>query len=79
MSESEDSNLDALNEDAGLSPMDQDSIQMHEVFLSLMRAGFTERQALTLVGMIVVEADEGSFYSVDIDVDDSEDEDGKED
>lgn len=58
MADKEEPNFEALENELGLSPMDQDAVQMHELFRSLLKAGFRERQALILVAMIVNEAQE---------------------
>jgi len=51
-------NLDDL-EFEGMTPLDQDAANMHEMFESLQRAGFTERQALQLVAFLVEESGTG--------------------
>jgi hypothetical protein len=51
-------NLDDL-EFEGMTPLDQDAATMHEMFESLQRAGFTERQALQLVAFLVEESGNG--------------------
>jgi hypothetical protein len=61
MSEDDDmpeDNLDDL-EFEGMTPLDQDAANMHEMFESLQRAGFTERQALQLVAFLVEESGNG--------------------
>ena len=40
-----------------LSPLEQDAANMHEMFIALGKAGFTESQALKLVAMLVEESD----------------------
>jgi hypothetical protein len=63
-----------FEEELNLSPLDEDAFQMFELFNSLLRAGFRERQALTLVAMIVNDANESEFfYSA---VEDDEDDEG---
>ena len=57
MDEPED-NLDDL-EFEGMTPLDQDAANMHEMFESLQRAGFSERQALQLVAFLVEESGNG--------------------
>lgn len=42
-----------------LSPMVQGMTAMHEMFLSLTEAGFTERQALTIITDIVAKSTRG--------------------
>lgn len=56
MSESEEPDFEALAREIGVSPIDQDAMQMHELYKSLMKAGFREKAALYLVAMIVNEA-----------------------
>lgn len=51
-------NLDDL-EFEGMTPLDQDAANMHEMFESLQRAGFSERQALQLVAFLVEESGNG--------------------
>jgi hypothetical protein len=51
-------NLDDL-EFEGMTPLDQDAANMHEMFESLKRAGFTDRQALQLVAFLVEESGNG--------------------
>lgn len=61
MSEGDDmpeDNLDDL-EFEGMTPLDQDAANMHEMFVSLQKAGFTERQALQLVAFLVEESGNG--------------------
>jgi hypothetical protein len=83
MSEDEDNmpedNLDDL-EFESMTPLDQDSAKMHEMFESLQRAGFTERQALHLIAFLVEEGGEGEvdiqfFSDPDMSPDMDEDED----
>jgi hypothetical protein len=54
---------------ATMSPLDDQSNQLHEVFLSLMKAGFTEKQALYIISMSVVSFD---TYLDDSDEDEEE-------
>lgn len=49
-------NFDALAKELGFTAMDTDAVQMFELFQSLVKAGFKERQALYLVGVIVNES-----------------------
>lgn len=42
---------------ATMSPLDAQSHEMHEMFLSLTRVGFSDRQALFIVSMAVVSLD----------------------
>jgi hypothetical protein len=41
------------SEETGLSPLRQAAIQLHEMYTELKRAGFTRREALTLVGQLI--------------------------
>lgn len=60
MSDKEEPNFEALETELGVSPLDQDAVQMHELYKSLVKAGFREKAALYLVAMIVNESmDEG--------------------
>jgi hypothetical protein len=70
---SEEPDFDKLEKEIGLSPLDEDAFQMYEMYKSLLRAGFREKQALQLVAMIINDAE--LYYSVDVD---SDDEDGEE-
>ncbi len=76
MSKSEEPDFDALSKELGVSPLDQDAIQMYELYKSLMKAGFVELQALRLVSMIVHESmqEEIIFTGMDVDEDGSDDE-----
>lgn len=76
MSKSEEPDFEALSKELGVSPLDQDAIQMYELYKSLMKAGFVELQALRLVSMIVNESmqDEIIFTGMDVDEDSSDDE-----
>lgn len=56
MSDKEEPDFNALEDEMRMSPMDQDAVQMHELFQSLLRAGFREKAALYLVAMIVNES-----------------------
>jgi hypothetical protein len=66
----EEPDFNKFEEDLGLTPMDEDAFQMYELFNSLLRAGFKEKQALHLVAMIVNDAE--LYYSVDVDSDEDE-------
>ena len=72
----EEPDFDALEDDLGLSPMDEETLQMHELFKSLLRAGFRERQALVLVAMIVNDMNEQAIIvqqsHEDVDEDDED-------
>ena len=76
----EEPDFEKLEADLGLTPLDEDAFQMYEMFQSLLRAGFRERQALTLVAMIVNDANEAEIFYTRIDDEDPEDsgDDGKE-
>jgi hypothetical protein len=80
--EPEEPDFNALEDQMRMSPMDQDAVQMHELYQSLVRAGFREKAALYLVAMIVNESmDEstGITFTVDPnDLDDDFEDDGKE-
>ena len=82
MSDKEEPNFDALESDLGVSVLDQDAVQMHELYKSLLKAGFRDKAALYLVAMIVNESmDEstGITFTVDPnDLDDDFEDDGKE-
>ncbi len=81
MSEKEEPNFEKLEQELNISPMDQDAIQMYELYKSLTKAGFKERAALYLVGLIVAETttlDEGASlieFHMDPEEDFDEDED----
>jgi hypothetical protein len=66
----EEPDFDKLEKEFGLTPFDEDALQMNEMFHSFMRAGFREKQALQLIAMIV--GDSGLYYSVDVDGDDDD-------
>ena len=68
----EEPDFEKLETELGLTPFDEDAFQMHEMFQSLMRAGFRERQALILVGIIINEANESEIYYVKDDEDPEE-------
>jgi hypothetical protein len=65
---SEENNLDDFEFD-GMSPLEQDAANMHEMFLALMKAGFTERQGLQLVAFLIDRADENNDVNIHIDGD----------
>lgn len=69
MSKSEDSDFEAFSKELDVSPLDQDAIQMFELYKSLTKAGFIEMQSLRLVSMIVNESmqDEITFTGMDTD------------
>ena len=64
--------FEALAKELGFNAMDADAVQMYELFLALTKAGFKERQALYLVGVIVNEsiADDIVFLPHDHEEDD---------
>jgi hypothetical protein len=62
--------FDELSGEISMSPLDDQSNQLHEVFLSLRKAGFTEKQALYIVSMSVVAFD----TYIDEDIDEEEEE-----
>ena len=62
----EEDNLDDFEFD-GMSPLEQDAANMHEMFLALQTAGFTERQALQLVAFLIDRADENNDVNIHID------------
>jgi hypothetical protein len=49
---SEDKN-NGLNEENDISPLREAALQMHEMYRELVRAGFTRRQAVTIVAHIL--------------------------
>ncbi len=61
--EEEDNNLNHL-EYEGLSPLAQDAANMHEMFVALEQAGFTERQALQLVAFLIDRSDEDNDVNI---------------
>jgi hypothetical protein len=63
MSKEDDDNLDHLEFD-GLSPLEQDAANMHEMFVALQGAGFTERQALQLVAFLIDRSDESNDLNI---------------
>ncbi len=63
--ESED-NLEHLE---FMNPLDEDAANMHEMFIALMKAGFTERQSLQLVAFLIDESGESSNVQIVIDQD----------
>lgn len=58
----EEPNFDALEEELDFSPLDEEAVHMHELYKSLIKAGFKERQSLLLVAMIVNDAHEEAMY-----------------
>lgn len=49
--------LSWLEQNLGLTSLDQDTAHMHELFKSMIKSGFTERQAIRLVALIITEND----------------------
>jgi uncharacterized protein YaeQ len=45
-----------------VSPLDEQSFEMHELFLSLIQAGFKERQALMLIAYVLNETQHEMYY-----------------
>jgi hypothetical protein len=78
----EEPDFNALEDQMRMSPMDQDAVQMHELYQSLIRAGFREKASLYLVAMIVNESmDESTGITFTMDpeeMDDDPDNDGTE-
>jgi hypothetical protein len=48
----EDKN-ESVNEEEYISPLREAALQMHEMYRELVRAGFTRRQAVTIVAHIL--------------------------
>ena len=49
----EQENKDQNEEEFGISPLREAALQMHEMYRELVRAGFTRRQAVTIVAHIM--------------------------
>lgn len=64
----EENNLEEF-EFEGMSPLEQDAANMHEMFLALMKASFTERQALQLVAFLIDRSDETNDIHIHVDQD----------
>lgn len=67
-----------LEVELGMSSLDEDAAQMHELFKSLIKAGFREKQALRLVALIITEhdvLDEAIVFQSDIDFDEMDEQD----
>lgn len=60
----EEPDFEKFEEELGLSPLDEEAFQMFEMYNSLLRAGFRDKQALYLVAMIINEANEAELYFV---------------
>jgi hypothetical protein len=58
----EEPNFDALEDELDFSPLDEEAVHMHELYKSLIKAGFRERQSLLLVAMIVNDAHEEAVF-----------------
>jgi hypothetical protein len=58
----------------GLTPFDEDVLQMNEMFEAFLRGGFRERQALFLVAIIMDEAQEAEIHFTAKSDEDDEDE-----
>jgi len=69
----EEPDFEALEKDLGLSPMDEEAMQMHELYNSLVRAGFRDKQALYLVAMIVNDMNEQAVIIHHVEDEDDED------
>jgi hypothetical protein len=65
----EPTDLSALEQQLELSYLDEEAVHMHELYKSLIRAGFRERQALLLVAMIANDAQDDGVYIQDMTVD----------
>lgn len=73
------SSFEEISGPVHISPLDEQSHEMHELFTSLTRAGFRERQALTLVALILSETQQGYYIiNEDDDFDDEDDEEKEE-
>lgn len=57
--------LNDLDADLGVGVLVQDGIHMHEMFVSLVTAGFTEDQALRLVAMLADQVGPDTVFIVD--------------
>lgn len=60
-SNDEENNLDDFEFD-GMSPLEQDAANMHELFVALVKAGFNEQQSLRLVSYLVETADGSDMH-----------------
>lgn len=68
----EEPDFEKLVAELGLSPLDEYAFQMYEMYESLLRAGFRERQALILVAIIMSEDNASEVYYVKDDDDPEE-------
>jgi hypothetical protein len=78
MSDKEEPDFDALETDLGVSVLDQDAVQMHELYKSLLKAGFRDKAALYLVAMIVnesMEQQDSTFIRFDLDFEEDDESD----
>lgn len=69
----EEPDFNSLEDSLNLSPMDEEAVQMHELYKSLTKAGFKERQSLLLVAMIVNDMNEQSIIIQHMDEEDDGD------
>jgi hypothetical protein len=60
-----DDDLTQLEQSLGISETDVDAIHMFELFTSLQKAGFNERQALTLVALFGVPDPDMVLYTLE--------------
>lgn len=72
----EEPDFNQLEQSLNLSPMDEEALQMNELFNALSRAGFNEKQSLTLVAMIVNDMHEQVHIVQNYEEDEEEDDDG---
>jgi len=69
----EEPDFEALEKELDISPMDEEAMQMHELYKSLLKAGFREKAALTLVAMIVNDMhDQVYIHQIDEDEEDDD-------
>jgi hypothetical protein len=64
--------LGALEQELEMSFLDEEAVQMHELYKSFVRAGFRERQALLLVAMMANDAADDGVYMHEMDMDDED-------
>ena len=69
----EEPDFEKLEKELDLSPLDEDAFQMFEMFNSLLRGGFQEKQALHLVAFILVETQQAYLLMEDDEDDENED------
>ncbi len=67
-----ETDFEALAKELGFNAMDADAVQMFELFQALTKAGFKERQALYLVGVLVNESMSDDITFLPHDHDDEE-------